>query len=121
MNPTNQLKAQAHALRLSGLLSTLEVRLQEAQSHRLPHAEFLELVFQDEINVRQQRLIARRNQSADFRDLRSLESFDCSFNPSIIRAQIYQLATCAFLQERRDVLFVGPPGVGKSHLAQAIG
>jgi DNA replication protein DnaC len=121
MNPTNQLKAQAHALRLSGLLSTLEVRLQEAQSHRLPHAEFLELVFQDEINVRQQRLIARRNKSADFRELRSLESFDFSFNSSINRAQIYQLATCAFVQERRDVLLVGPPGVGKSHLAQAIG
>jgi DNA replication protein DnaC len=121
MNHTNNLKAQAHSLRLSGLLSTLELRLQEAESHRLPYGEFLELVFQDEINVRNQRLVARRNKSADFRDLRSLETFDFGFNPNINRAQIYQLATCAFVRERRDVLFVGPPGVGKSHLAQAIG
>lgn len=121
MNHTNNLKAQAQALRLSGLLSTLEVRLQEAESHRLPHAEFLELVFQDEINVRHHRLIARRNKTADFRELRSLENFDFGFNPSINRAQIYQLATCAFVRERRDVLLVGPPGVGKSHLAQSIG
>ena len=113
MNHTNNLKAQAHSLRLSGLLSSLEVRLQEAESHRLPYAEFLELVFQDEINVRNQRLIARRNKSADFRELRSLENFDFGFNTSVNRAQIYQLATCAFVRERRDVLFVGPPGVGK--------
>lgn len=121
MNHTNNLKAQAHSLRLSGLLSSIEVRIQEAESHRLPYGEFLELVFQDEINVRNQRLIARRNKCADFRELRSLETFDFGFNPNINRAQIYQLATCAFVRECRDVLFVGPPGVGKSHLAQAIG
>jgi len=121
MNHTNHLKSQAQALRLSGLLSTLDVRLQEAQSHRLAYSEFLELVFQDELNVRHQRQLARRHKSADFRELRTLETFDFGFNASVNRAQIYQLATCAFVRERRDVLLVGPPGVGKSHLAQAIG
>lgn len=108
-------------LRLSGLLQALEVRLQEAAGNNLGHAEFLELLVQDELNVRQQRLIARRTKAASFRDTKTLEDFDFSFNTSIKRKQIYDLASCQFIRESRDVLFVGPPGVGKSHLAQAIG
>lgn len=119
MNPI--LQQHARTLRLTGLLSSLELRLQEAEANRLPHAQFLELLLQDEINIRHQRLLARRQQSATFREQRTLENFDFGFNPSINRAQIYQLATAHFVRERRDVLFVGPPGVGKSHLAQAIG
>ncbi len=115
------LKQHARNLRLSGLLDSLELRLQEAEANRLPYAQFLELVFQDEINVRNQRTIARRNKSADFREPRSLDNFDFSFNPGVNRGQIYELAACHFVRQRRDVLLVGPPGVGKSHLAQAIG
>jgi DNA replication protein DnaC len=118
---TNTLKEHLKKLRLSGLLSSLEVRLHEAEANRLPYAEFLELLFQDEINIRHQRLLARRHKSADFREPRSLENFDFSFNSSINRTQIYELATSRFIREHRDVLFIGPPGVGKSHLAQAIG
>jgi len=118
---TNTLKQHAQSLRLSGLLNSLELRLQEAEANRLPYAQFLELIFQDEINVRHQRLLARRHQAADFREPRSLEHFDFSFNPTINRAQIYELAACQFVRQHRDVLLVGPPGVGKSHLVQAIG
>lgn len=118
---TNTLKQHIHNLRLSGMLSSLDLRLQEAESNRLPYAEFLELILQDEINVRQQRLIERRKRSADFREHRNLENFDFTFNNSIKRSQIYELATCQFVRQKRDVLFIGPPGVGKSHLAQAIG
>lgn len=117
----NQLKTQARNLRLSGLLHSLELRIQEAASHQLSHREFLELVLQDELDVRASRQIERRNKAASFRDRRTLESFDFTFNPGIPRQRIYQLATCQFVHEKRDVLFVGPPGVGKSHLAQAIG
>src|SRR5271155_4263102 len=70
-------------LRLSGLLQTLDVRLQEAVANRLGHAEFLELICQDEINVRQQRLMERRTKAADFRGLKTLEDFDWSFNPAM--------------------------------------
>lgn len=115
------LKQQARQLRLSGLLQTLEVRLQEARSHDLSHEEFLELILADELNIRDQRKIARHTKAASFREQRSLEDFDFSFNPKIDRKLIYQLATGTFLDQGRDILMVDPPGVGKSHLAQGIG
>jgi DNA replication protein DnaC len=108
-------------LRLSGLLESLEVRLHEAQSHQLNHLEFLELIVQDELAVRLDRKRARRIKAAGFRELKPLEDFDWSFNPSVPKKLIYELATCRYLQEARDVLWLGPPGVGKSFLVQALG
>ena len=108
-------------LRLSGMTQSLDVRLQEAAGHHLSHAEFLELILQDELLVRQERLIQRRVKAAAFRDVKTLDEFDFSFNPSIPRKQVYELATCRFVHQGRDVLLLGPPGVGKSHLVQAVG
>ena len=108
-------------LRLSGLAQTLDVRLQEASGNSLSHADFLELLLQDEVLVRQDRLIERRIKAARFRDLKSLEDFDWRFNTSIKRKDMYELATSRFLAQATDLLFVGPPGVGKSHLVQALG
>ena len=108
-------------LRLSGLLSTLEVRLHEAVANQLSHRDFLELILQDELAVRNDRLIGRRVKAAQFREVKPLDQFDWSFNPTISKKPIFELATCNFLRERRDVLFLGPPGVGKSFLAQALG
>jgi DNA replication protein DnaC len=107
MNQT--IKHHAQQLRLSGLLNSLELRLQEAESNRLPYSQFLELVLQDELHVRHQRQIVRRNKSADFREQRNLEDFDFSFNPSVPRGRIYELAACHFIRQHRDVLLVGPP------------
>jgi DNA replication protein DnaC len=76
------LRKRLRQLRLSGLAEALDVRLQEATSHGLSHLEFLELILQDEDNVRQQRLLARRQKGAAFRETRTLEDFDFSFNPS---------------------------------------
>ncbi|MFV2066968.1 MAG: ATP-binding protein [Pirellulales bacterium] len=108
-------------LRLSGLAQSLDVRLQEATGNQLNHAEFLELILQDELLVRQERLIARRLKAARFRELKTLDEFDWSFNPKIPKKRIFDLATCRFIREVRDVLFLGPPGVGKSFLVQALG
>jgi len=108
-------------LRLSGLARVLDVRLQEAAGNHLSHADFLELILADELVVRHERRIARRIKAARFRDLKTLDDFDWRFNPSVPRKTIYDLATGQFIRERRDVLFLGPPGVGKSHLAQALG
>jgi DNA replication protein DnaC len=108
-------------LRLSGLAQSLDIRLQEATGNRLGHAEFLELVLQDELLVRNDRLVGRRTKAAGFREQRTLDDFDWQFNPSIKKKTVFDLAAGHFIREARDVLFVGPPGTGKSHLAQAIG
>jgi DNA replication protein DnaC len=115
------LRSALKKLRLSGLLEGLEVRLQEAAGHGLSHLEFLELILQDELAVRSDRQLQRRVKAALFRELKPLDQFDWSFNPSIKKKQVLDLATCRFVRERRDVLWLGPPGVGKSFLVQAIG
>ena len=115
------LRSRLRALRLSGLAETLDVRLQEARGNGLTHVEFLELILQDEQLVRDQRKTARRLKAAEFRDIKTLDDFDWSFNAAIKRKQMYDLAAGRFLKERRDVLICGPPGTGKSHLVQAVG
>ena len=117
----NQIETTLRQLRLSGLAQALPIRLQEASAARLGHAEFLDLILQDELNVRHQRRLAKRTKAADFRALKSLEDFDWQFNPSISRKQIFELAAGQYLAQSKDILFIGPPGVGKTHLAQALG
>lgn len=108
-------------LRLSGLASALEVRLQEAAGNHLSHAEFLELILQDELAIRGERLIGRRVKAAGFRELKTLDDFDWQFNTSIKKKQLFDLAAGQFIRQTRDILFIGPPGTGKSHLCQALG
>jgi len=119
MNET--LRTALRKLRLSGLAESLEVRLHEAAGHGLNHLEFLELILQDELMVRADRHMGRRLRAAMFRETKTLEDFDWSFNASIKRKQVYDLATCRFVREARSILWLGPPGTGKSHLCQAIG
>jgi len=88
-------------LRLSGLAKSLEVRLQEAAGNHLNHIEFLEQILQDELAVRSERLIGRRVKAATFRELKALDEFDFSFNPSIKRKQVFDLATCKFIREAK--------------------
>jgi DNA replication protein DnaC len=117
----NSLQTTLRQLRLSGLAQTLDVRLQEAAGHNLSHAEFLELVLQDELVVRDERLVNRRVKAAAFREVKPLDQFDWSFNPSLPKKPVFDLATCRFIRDRRDVLLIGPPGTGKSFVVQAVG
>jgi DNA replication protein DnaC len=115
------LESTLKQLRLSGMATTLGVRLQEAVASRLTHAEFLALALQDELNIRQQRKLATRTRAAGFHDMKTLEDFDWGFNPRIPKKDIYELATCQFIREAKCALFLGGPGMGKTHLSQAIG
>lgn len=115
------LQAALRQLRLSGLAKTLDVRLQEAGGNHLNHQEFLELILKDELTVRNNRQIERRMKAAGFRDQKTLEDFDWRFNNSVKRSQFYDMATGEFVRKAADHLLAGPPGVGKSHLCQAIG
>jgi DNA replication protein DnaC len=119
MNAT--LREQLKQLRLSGLSESLEVRLQEAKSSKLDHAEFLELILADELVIRRDRQIARRTKAAAFRDQKNLDDFDFEFNTSVKRKQIFNMAAGDFVRKHHDAIFIGPPGVGKSHLVQSIG
>jgi len=117
----DSLQTTLRQLRLSGLAQTLDVRLQEAAGHNLSHAEFLELVLQDELVVRDERMVNRRVKAATFREVKPLDEFDWSFNPSLPKKPVFDLATCRFIRDHRDVLLIGPPGTGKSFVVQAVG
>jgi DNA replication protein DnaC len=109
-------------LRLSGMADVLETRLRQAQSDKMVPLDLVSALVSDELLRRQDRLFARRHKLARFRDPdRALDSFDFDFNKKMNRALVYELATARFVAQREDALFLGPPGTGKSHLAQAIG
>lgn len=107
-------------LRLSGILDTLDVRSQQALAEHWTYGEFLERLLEDEVERRQQKQLALRLRRADLASDKTLETFDFTFNPGINRQRAYDLATCHFVHEKRNVLLCGPTGVGKTHLAQAL-
>ena len=101
----SNLSESLRRLRLSGVLQSLNVRLQEATANRLSHAEFLELLVQDELSVRGDRAVDRRTRAAQFRDQKSLSDFDWDFNRGIRRKPIFDLASGEFVRRHTDVLF----------------
>jgi len=117
-----ELNRALRQLRLSGMADALETRLLHAQSEKLAAIDFLSTLVSDELLRRQDRLLNRRIKQAGFRDAgRTLDSFDFDFNKKMNRRIVFELATARFVAEHQDALLLGPPGTGKSHLAQAIG
>jgi DNA replication protein DnaC len=120
MELTHQLAPMLRTLRLSGILDTLEVRNRQAVEQQSSFVEFLTTLLQDEVERRAQSRLRLRLRRAAFDDTKTLETFDFSFNPKLNKAQIFDLATCQFIERHEAVLVYGPTGVGKSHLAQAL-
>jgi len=121
MNPIPELVPHLKQLRLSGILDSLEARNRQAIDSKLAYTEFLALLIQDEIARRDQKKFTMRLRRASFRATKTIEQFDFERLPKLNRALVHDLATGRYLSERAPVLIVGEVGVGKSHLAQALG
>src|SRR5437016_5536768 len=117
-----ELQRALRQLRLSGMAAGPEPRLLQAQTDTLAPIDFLSTLVSDELLRRQDRLLDRRLKQAAFRDAgKTLDAFDFDFNKKMNRRLVFELATGRFVAQHEDGLFLGPPGTGKSHLAQAIG
>ncbi|MDH5647298.1 MAG: IS21-like element helper ATPase IstB [Candidatus Heimdallarchaeota archaeon] len=121
MSLTDELAPLLKKLRLSGVLQTLELRTTQAVDDELSFTEFLYRVVADEVERREGKQLEQRLRKARFEYGKTLEDFDFQFNTNIPKAKVIDLATGIFVAKRENVLFVGPAGVGKSHLAQALG
>ena len=116
-----ELQRALKQLRLGGMASVLETRIQQAQAEPMAPIDLISCLVSDELSRRSDRLLERRRKAAGFRNLHTLDNFDFNFNKKMNRSLVFDLATAAFVGRREDALFLGPPGTGKSHLAQAIG
>lgn len=121
MSPIDDLIPLLKKLRLSGILQTLELRTRQAIDDNLAHGEFLLRLLTDEVERRDAKMLEQRIRRANFEHQKTLEDFDFHFNPAVPKSRVIDLATCGFVRQRRNVLLLGPSGVGKSHIAQALG
>lgn len=121
MSPTDELVPMLKRLRMSGLLDSLELRVQQAVDENASYPEFLFRVVNDEVERRNEKQLRGRLRKAAFEHGKTLEDFDFTFNPSIPKNKVIDLCTCTFITKRRNALLLGDTGTGKSHVAQAIG
>ena len=121
MNPMPELTPMLKQLRLSGIMDSIESRNRQAIEKKMSYMDFLAIIITDEIARRNQKKLASALRRANFRNQKTLEEFDFSFNPNINRSLIVDLASCRFIREKVCAFIIGPCGTGKSHLAQALG
>ena len=121
MNLDHHLQTQLKALHLGGFIESLDLRVQQAQHSSLGYLEFLQLMVQDEIERREAKKLNLRLCRASFEEEKTLEGFDFSFNPKLNAKLVRDMGNCTFIERREHVLLYGPAGVGKSHIAQALG
>jgi len=121
MADIHQLENKMRSLKLNGMLDTLNLRLSQAQKDSLGFIQFLELLLEDEVQHRANKRLTSRITKARFEEEKSLEEFNFHFNPKVPTQYIHDLATCQFIERKESIIFCGPVGVGKTHLAQALG
>ena len=121
MADLHQLENKMRMIKLSGMVETLNMRLDQAQKEGMAFSQFLEILLEDEVQHRANKRLATRLIRARFEEEKNLEGFDFSFNPRLPAAYIRELATCQFIERKESVILCGPVGVGKTHLSQALG
>jgi DNA replication protein DnaC len=117
----NTLQKRLRDFKLSGIAANLEERLSFANDKQLGYLEFLELLCEDEANNRNQNGYKKRFAKAKIPARKTLEDFDFAFQPSIDKRQLNDAYTCQFIRESANLIFIGNPGTGKTHLATTIG
>jgi DNA replication protein DnaC len=115
-----ELERSLRALRLSGMTATLENRALQVAQQQMDFIEAFSALVQDELDRRRSRLIDRRFALSGLTERKDIKDFDWQFNPKNPRREILELANLKFIDQREDVLFIGSPGVGKSHMAKAL-
>jgi len=121
MKIDGQIESKLKLLRLTGMLQTLAVRLKQAEDSNGGYQDFLMTLLEDEYERRQSGSLLKRLKKAGFESEKTMEGFDFAFNPQIPAKKIKQLANCAYIDNRENIFLLGPVGVGKSHIAQALG
>src|SRR5499426_968161 len=123
MNPPQleRLHAQMVRLRLFKSRERIEALLQEATAAELSYADFLDQLLTEEVTSKTSKNVAMRTSLARFPFVKSLDAFDFSYQPSLDRKQLQTLASCHFIEHGENVVLLGPPGVGKTHLAVGLG
>jgi len=121
MKIDGQLESKLKELRLTGMLQTLPIRIKQAEESNSGYQDFLMTLIEDEYERRQSGRLLKRLRQAGFEEEKTLEGFDFSFNPQIPVKKIKQLANCIYIENRENIFLLGPVGVGKSHIAQALG
>ena len=115
------LQKRLSELKLAGIRNTLEIRLKQAEGDSMPYAEFLTLLIEDEMTNRGDNKRKKLYRKAHMSSAKSIEDFDFSFQPSIKKRELLDLATGNFLTTATNILFIGQPGTGKTHLATSLG
>jgi DNA replication protein DnaC len=115
-----ELERSLRALRLSGMIATLQARAQQVAHQQMDFIEAFAALVQDELDRRRSRLLGRRFALSGLPERKDLKDIDWSYNPKLPKRDILELATLKFIEARDGALFIGPPGTGKSHVAKAI-
>ncbi len=117
----NHLEEQLRVLKLKGILACYQDLSDRAGRSNLSYEEYLSLLFEEEIKRKNEGTVKTKINKARFPFLKTLEEFDFNFQPALNQKEVSKLSSLEFLDNKENLLFLGPPGVGKSHLAVALG